>query len=163
MLLRARFPMILALLVSAFLASSAAASGADNNVEWNGLSHYPWQDRRPVCPVNGESFQVRFQSFRNDLTSASVQLIVGTTSTTIPATRIGTRGPYDLWAAQIPSTTSSTERYWIQFTDGSKNAYMSTAGISATVPTDASGFGINFTTFEHAPPGATLVNGGAAV
>ena len=161
--LRARFPMILALLVSAFLATSAAASGADNNVEWNGLSHYPWQDRRPVCPVNGESFQVRFQAFRNDLTSASVHLIVGTTSTTIPATRIGTRGPYDLWAAQIPSTTSATERYWIQFTDGSSNAYMSTAGITAAVPTDASGFGINFTTFEHAPPGATLVNGGAAV
>jgi len=163
MLRRLRSTAVLTLFALTLLPSLTLAAAVDGNVEWNGLSHYPWQDRRPLCPVNGESFQVRFQSYRNDLSAASVRLIVGTTTSTIAASRIGTLGPYDLWATQIPATASTTERYWIQFTDGASNAYLSTNGITATVPADAAGFGINFTTFEHAPPGATLVNGGAAV
>lgn len=144
------------------LPARALAAAADGNIEWNGVSHYAWQDRRPLVPVNGESFQVRFQTYRDDLTAAAVRVTAGASQTTIPATRIGTRGPYDLWAAQVPATASNTESYWIQLTDGSATDYLSRTGLSHTVPADG-GFAIDFTTFEHAPPGATLVNGGAAV
>lgn len=138
------------------------AASADGNIEWGGISHYAWQDRRPVCPVSGETFQVRFQTYRNDLTSAALRVSAGTSVTTVPATRIGTRGPYDLWAAQAPATTSNTESYWIQVTDGALTNYLSRNGLTNTVPVDG-GFVIDFTTFDHAPPGATLVNGGGAV
>ncbi|MEY4045112.1 MAG: 1,4-alpha-glucan branching enzyme GlgB [Actinomycetota bacterium] len=158
-----RLASALGLVLLSLLPTLAYAAGADNNVEWNGLSHYPWQERRPICPVNGESFQVRFQTYRNDLTAAEVRLTVGATVTTIAASRIGTRGPYDLWAAQIPATTPTTVlSYWIRLVDGTSTAYLSRNGITATVPADG-GYSINFATLEHAPPGATLVNGGAAV
>ena len=49
-------------LAALLLAGVASAAEPDGNVEWNGLSHTSWQDRRPLCPVSGESFQVRFQS-----------------------------------------------------------------------------------------------------
>ena len=43
------------------LAVLVALLGAmqDNNVEWNGVSHRHPYDLRPLCPVGGESFQVR--------------------------------------------------------------------------------------------------------
>ena len=53
-------------------AGPARAAAPDGTVEWSGISHYSWQDRRPLCPVGGEAFQVRFQSWQNDLTAARV-------------------------------------------------------------------------------------------
>ncbi len=162
MRLRHALVTVLMLASSVVLPARSYAAGADGNVEWSGVSHYPWQDRRPICPVNGESFQVRFQTYRNDLTSAAVRVTVGASQSLLPATRIATRGPYDIWAAQVPATASNTESYWIELTDGALTDYLSKNGLSHTVPADG-GYAINFTTFEHAPPGATLVNGGAAV
>lgn len=159
--LSARIRAALLLFLLVLPARSAHAASADGNVEWNGISHYAWQDRRPLCPVNGESFQVRFQSFRNDLTSAAIVVTAGGAPVTVNATRIGTRGPYDLWSATVPATASNTESYWIQLTDGALTDYLSPTGLSHTVP--ASGYALDFTTFEHAPPGATPVSGGAAV
>lgn len=153
----------LALLIGLTCAVPASAAGPDNNVEWSGVSHYPWQDRRPLCPVNGESFQVRFQTYRNDLTAARVRYLIGATSTVVNASRIGTRGPYDLWAAQVPATSATTRLgYHLELVDGTITDYSSRTGLSHTVPTDG-GFIIDFSNLEHAPPGATLVNGGAAV
>ncbi len=161
MRLRTRSLIMLWFGFAAGLVRPAAAAGPDGNVEWVGVSHYTWQDRRPVCPVNGESFQVRFQTYQNDLTSAVVVVNAGAGPLTVSAARIGTRGPYDLWAAQLPAIASNTESYWIELTDGALTDYLSPAGASHTVP--ASGYPIDFTTFVHAPPGATLVNGGAVV
>ncbi len=143
-------------------AASALAAGPDGNIEWAGISHVAWQDRRPLCPVNGESFQVRFQAWRNDLTSASVHVVAGATTTDVPATVVGHRGPYDVWAATVPATASATESYWIELADGGLTDYLSAGGLSHVTPSDG-GYALNFTTYEHAPVGATLVNGGAAV
>lgn len=144
------------------LPGRALAAGPDGVVEWAGVSHVTWQDRRPLCPVNGESFQVRFQTWRDDLTSASVHVVAGAAVTDVPAARIGTRGPYDVWAATVPATAEATESYWIALTDGALTDYLSVGGLSHAVPGDG-GYVLNFTTYEHAPVGATLVNGGAAV
>ena len=65
-----RIRLSLPFLATLLLAGVASAAAPDGNVEWNGLSHTSWQDRRPLCPVSGESFQVRFQSYRDDLTAA---------------------------------------------------------------------------------------------
>ncbi|MFN8587748.1 MAG: alpha-amylase family glycosyl hydrolase [Candidatus Eisenbacteria bacterium] len=143
-------------------ASFAHAAGPDNNVEWSGVSHVSWQDRRPLCPVNGESFQVRFQTWRNDITSARLKLTAGASTTYPVATKIGVRGPYDIWAATVPATASTTENYWIELTDGTLTDYLSVNGLSHTVPADG-GYAINFTNYSHAPVGATLVNGNACV
>ena len=109
MLRRALRIALFALACAAACASAAAAAGPDNNVEWNGVSHAPTQDRRPLCPLNGESFQVRFQAYRNDLTSARVRISDGVNVTFANAARVATRGAYDVWAAQLPATAASTE------------------------------------------------------
>jgi 1,4-alpha-glucan branching enzyme len=153
-------PILLTGLVLSLLAPPARAAAPDGNVEWAGLSHVGTSDRRPLCPVSGESFQVRFQAWRNDLTSAWVHVVAGATITDVPATRIGVRGPYDVWAATVPATAASTESYWIGLTDGALTDYLSVTGPGHTVPVDG-GWTLDFGTLAHAPMGATLVSGGA--
>src|SRR4051812_8673273 len=48
---------------AASLPASARAASNDNTVEWSGVSHVTWQDRTPLCPVDGASFTVRFQTW----------------------------------------------------------------------------------------------------
>lgn len=138
----------------------AFAASADNNVEWSGVSHVSWQDRRPLCPVGGQTFQVRFQTWRNDITSASLHLTAGAAVSDIPAAKVGVRGPYDIWAAQVPATASNTENYWIALTDGSITDYLSVNGVTHALPADG-GFALDFTTLTHAPLGCTPVTSGA--
>lgn len=142
-------------------ATAAFAASHDNIVEWGGVSHLPTMDRRPLCPVGGEAFQVRFQTYHWDITSASVHVVAGASTTDVPATWIGTRGPYDLWSAPVPATASTTESYWIALTDGTTTDYLSPSGLSHVTPADA--FALDFTTYSHAPVGATPVTGGGAV
>ncbi len=142
--------------------SAAQAAGPDDNVEWNGISHVPTLDRRPLCPLAGETFQVRFQSYRNDLTSARLRISDGTNVSFANASRIATRGAYDVWAAQVPATAATSESYWLELTDGPITDYLSLTGMSHTTPADG-GFALDFTTLSHAPVGATLTNSGGAV
>jgi 1,4-alpha-glucan branching enzyme len=151
----------LALALLTLSAAPALAAAPDNNVEWAGISHLPSFDRRPLCPINGESFQVRFQSWHNDLTGASVHVTDGVTTTDAPAAIVGRRGPYDVWAAQVPATAASSESYWIALTDGTDTDYYGPSGMSSTPP--ASGFPLDFTTLVHAPAGATPTSNGGAV
>ena len=152
---------LFAVLAVLALPSAAGAAAADNNVEWNGVSHVGWQDRRPLCPVGGESFQVRFQTYVNDITSARVHADDGTV-TWVTAAKVGTRSVYDVWAAAIPaSTPGGTVRYWIELTDGSDTDYYSVGGTSDGTPVDG-GFVVDFATLEHAPIGATRTSGGGA-
>lgn len=136
----------------------AWAAGIDNNVEWNGISHATEWDRRPLCPVGGESFEVRFQTYADDLSAARVRYDSGPTSW-VDASRIAVRGPYDIWAATIPATASSTLSYIIELTDGADTDYFSPAGVSDGLP--GVEFEMNFNTLSHAPVGATPVTGGA--
>lgn len=141
----------------------AGAAGPDDDIEWNGVSHVAWQDRRPVCPVNRETFQVRFQSYRDDLTGARVYVANGGVPAFVTAARYGVRGPYDLWMAQVPASIADTLRYWIELTDGTDTDSYSANGMNdAGVPPD-SGFVVDFAKLSHAPVGATLVNGGGTV
>ncbi len=137
----------------------ASAAGADNNIEWNGVSHVWWQDRRPLCPVDGEGFEVRFQTYADDITSARVHVEDGDVAW-IGAVQTAARGPYYVWTAQIPPTSSSSLSYYIELTDGTDIDYLSAAGVTDGVPTDG-GFVVDFDTLEHAPLGSTLVDGGA--
>lgn len=157
-----RILLAIPLLSAALYAPVSLAASADGNVEWAGISHLPWQDRRPLCPVNGEAFQVRFQALRGDLTSASIHVVAGLATTDVPAAVVATRGPYDVWAATLPATAETTESYWIALTDGALTDYLSVGGLSHAAPSDG-GFVLDFSTYSHAPVGATLVNGGAAV
>lgn len=135
------------------------AAQHDNDIEWLGLSHVSWQDRRPSCPVSGESFQVRFQSYHDDLTAARVKLVAPSPAT-IDAAIIGRRGPYDIWAAQVPATAATIESYTLELVDGSDTDYLSTVGVTDGPPAAGNEFTLNFTTLEHAPLGATLATGG---
>ncbi len=137
---------------------SPASAQSDNDVRWSGISHVPWADRRPRVPRNGESFQVRFQALRGDLTSARVRIDDGAIAFAGAAV-VGVRGPYDLWSATVPATASSTLRYVLELTDGSDTDYFSAAGMTDDLAT-AIPFELNFTTLSHAPVGATPVSGG---
>jgi 1,4-alpha-glucan branching enzyme len=143
------------------LAALTVLAAADNNVEWNGLSHQGGSDRRPLAPLAGETFEVRFQAYQGDLTAARVHVDDGT-ETWVTASVAGQRGPYDVWAAQIPVTVANVESYWIELTDGTDVDYLSATAITDGVPVDG-GWVLNFTTLEHAPVGATPTNGGGTV
>ncbi len=155
-------PLPLLALLLAFGAPAARAAAPDNNIEWAGVSHVSTTDRRPLCPIGGESFQVRFQTWRNDITSASVHVVTGASTSDVPAAKVGVRGPYDVWAATVPATASNTESYWIALTDGSLTDYLSVTGLSHTTPADG-GWPLDFLTLAHAPVGATPASGGGAV
>jgi len=144
----------------------ALAAGQDNDVRWDSLSHVWFADRRPLCPVDGESFRVLFQSEAGDLTGANIVLADGTR---LPATRQLTRGFYDTWQALIPATDPSARvEYVIEAIDGADTDYYSPAGPSDNQPAmggngPGGGFVVDFQTLEHAPVGATLTSDGGAV
>lgn len=136
-------------------------AGPDNNVEWDGCSHVDWQDRRPLCPMNGEAFAVYFQAYRFDITAARVHVDDGVEQW-IDAVFDHDRGPYAVWRAAMPATAAQTLRYYIELTDGSDTDYLSVGGMSDNAPTDG-GWVIDRITLSHAPLGATLVNPGGVV
>ncbi len=143
----------------AALCMTAGAAGPDGNIEWNGISHVWWQDRRPLCPMSGQSFEILFQTYHDDIASARVHVEDGDVAW-IGAVETAARGPFDVWTAQIPSTSSTTLSYYIELTDGADVDYLSAGGMTDGVPTDG-GFVLDFDTLEHAPLGSTLVDGGA--
>ncbi len=152
-------PIIIVLFLIPVL-SPAGAADQDNNVEWSGISHVWWQDRRPLCPVDNQAFDVRLQSYINDLTGVRVRLYDGGSISWITASVIGWRGPYSVWEASIPATSSATDvSYYIEVTDGSDIDYLSVSGMSDGLPAGG-GWTLDFENLEHAPLGATPVTGG---
>jgi 1,4-alpha-glucan branching enzyme len=150
-----RNPVVLAL--AAGFALPALAASQDGNVEWDGLSHAPWQERTPRVPMDGESFAVRFQSFRGDLTGASVVWNDGSGQGVAAASVVSSFGPYDVWEAVVPATAGDEVSYVIEATDGADSDYLGPDGVS-----DGQGpaWAIDFTTLSHAPYGSTPVEGG---
>lgn len=133
----------------------------DDNIEWNGVTHTPWLDRSPQCPVGGQSFAVYFQTYDFDITSARVHVDDGTEQW-IDAAYSHDKGPYDVWTAQVPATGALSLSYYIELTDGADTDYLSVSGLSEDAPTDG-GFVIDYVTLSHAPLGATLTIEGGAV
>ncbi|MFH1144209.1 MAG: alpha-amylase family glycosyl hydrolase [Candidatus Eisenbacteria bacterium] len=136
------------------------AASNDDNVEWSGISHVALLDRTPRCPLAGQPFALRVQSWQGDLTAVRVRLADGGVSW-IDAAAIGTRGPYDIWEAQVPAPVSSAIDVLFELTDGTDIDYLGPAGVSDGLPSP--GFVMNFTTLSHAPYGATPTPGGGAV
>ncbi len=140
-------------------ATTLFAAAPDNNVEWNGVSHIPWQDRRPLAPISSESFEVRIQTWANDITALQVFVDDGGLLDTLSGSLAGGRGPYDIWSAQVPLTGSGIAKYYFELTDGTDTDYNSINGMSDAVPLD-SGYVVNFLTLDHAPLGATPTSSG---
>lgn len=151
------------LAVPALLGLVVLAAGAthDNTVEWNGVSHIDWLDRTPLCPIDGESFTVAFQTYHYDLTAARVYVNAGT-PVWIDAHFNQRRGPYDVWTAVLPATSpTALVEYYIELTDGTDTDYVGPGGVSDNPP--ASGWWLDMATASHAPVGATLTSDGGAV
>ena len=147
--------------VLAGLALFSAGAGHDNNVEWNGVSHVPWMDRFPLCPINGESLTVSFQTYHFDITSAQVYVDAGS-PTWLDASFAYNAGPYDVWTATIPaSTPAGALTYYFALSDGTTTDYLGPAGMAHTPP--SGGWSVDFGTLSHAPLGATLTDDGGAV
>jgi 1,4-alpha-glucan branching enzyme len=152
-------PMVVASLVVAMFMFAAN----DNNVEWAGVSHIDWQDRRPPCPVDGESFSVLMQAYANDLTAVRAFVDDGTTTQWVDGYYSHDRASYAVWRVDLPASSSTgTVNYYLELTDGADVDYHSVSGTSDAAPVDG-GCNINFATLEPAPIGATLVTGGGAV
>ncbi len=133
----------------------------DGDVEWFGLSHLGWQDRTPRVPTRGETFKVRFQSHKNDLTSARVRRYLpgDPNPQSFPAQVIHSRGPYLIWEATVPGHNSSQLSYDIEVQDGNDRDYIGVDGIGGSAP-EGGPFVLDFTRFSHAPLGSTPVKGG---
>lgn len=156
------------MLEAAALITLLLLASPDNDVEWNGLSHRHPNDLRPWCPVNGETFQVRMQAYRDDLTAARVRYTVnGGAPVWVNATVIESSGPYDIWAAQIPATGATSEVvYLFEATDGTDSDFYTMVGVAGGVVENlpaSGGFVVNFESLAHAPLGSTPVSGGGAV
>lgn len=155
--------LLTALLLTAAAPVGTLAAAPDGNIEWNGLSHIGRLDRRPLCPVDGESFSVRFQAFRDDLTSARVRATLAGSPVVAEAAKVGTRGRYDIWSATLPATAAAAlVTYHIELQDGADLDYLSVNGVTDGPPVDG-GFVVDFATLSHAPVGATRITGGGAV
>ncbi len=132
--------------------------GNDNNVEWDGVSHIGWQDRRPLCPINRQPFSVRLQSYRFDVTGVRVRVDDGVAVSWADAYWIHDRGPYAVWQADLPASAANTQRYYFEINDGGDSDYYSASGMSDDPPADG-GFLVDFGTLSHAPLGATALPG----
>jgi 1,4-alpha-glucan branching enzyme len=139
---------------------AAYAAGPDNNVEWGGISHIAFLDRTPPCPLAGQPFAVRVQAWADDLTSVRVRIEDGG-ATYVSASPIGTRGPYDVWEAQVPAPAGSSIEFVFELNDGTDTDYLGPDGVSDGLP--PSGFAMDFATLSHAPYGSTPTEGGGVV
>ncbi|RMF81643.1 MAG: hypothetical protein D6744_06930, partial [Planctomycetota bacterium] len=150
-------PTAMGLLVCFFAAN-------DNNVEWGGISHVAWQDRRPLCPVDQEPFSVLIQAYRNDLTAVNVVFDDGATTQTIGAYFSHDRGSYAIWRADLPASATTSAWYYFELIDGGDTDYYSAIGMTDAPPNPATdAFQIDFVSLTHAPLGATPVTGGGTV
>lgn len=132
-------------------------SQPDNNVEWSGVSHVQWQDCRPLCPRDGDPFEVRLQTYKFDVTDVRVRVHDGSI-TWVDASYLEDRGPYAIWTAAIPGTSSNDLSYYFELTDGSDVDYYGPDGMSDNPPGNS--FYVDYETLSHAPIGATPVPGG---
>jgi 1,4-alpha-glucan branching enzyme len=144
----------------ALLVPAALAAGQDNSVEWSGISHIALLDRTPLCPLAGQPFAVRLQTWANDLTSVRVRVEDGG-ATFVNAGLVGNRGPYDVWEAQIPVPAGSAIEFVFELNDGTDTDYLGPSGVSDGLPSP--GFVMDFSTLSHAPYGSTPTEGGGVV
>lgn len=143
------------------LVSLALAASPNNDIEWNGISHYADFDRTPLLPMNGQAFDVTIKAYINDLTAVNVRVDTGAGVVVVPAAKIAPQGPHDIWKATIPaSTPTSVLKYRFELIDGTDTDYYSGVGMHNDEPNGSTDFTINFTTLEHAPIGSTPVTGG---
>lgn len=156
---------LLALLVATACALAVPvavhAAALDNAIDTTHVSHVAWQDRRPLCPVDQQSFQVRLYALHDDL--AGVRLYYNNGSRGWwAATRAGTRGDYDIWVATVPTSSQPQARYFFELDDGLARDYLGPSGIGLGAPLD-SGWVVDFATLAHAPYGATPLPSGGVV
>jgi len=149
-----------ALVLIALLGAAVPAAVSDNNVEWSGISHVAFLDRDPRCPLAGQDFDLRVQSWAGDLTSVRVRVDDGG-ATFVSASLVGNRGPYDIWEAQIPAPAGSVMEFVFELNDGTDTDYLGPNGISDALPSP--GFEMDFTNLTHAPYGSTPTDGGGVV
>ena len=147
-----------ALLTWVGLLTLTTGASQDNNVEYQGVSHIDWLDRRPLCPIDGEAFSVMVQTYHYDVTAVNVIYEDGAAQV-IPATFSHNKGIYDVWTADLPVTASTSISYYFQLIDGSDTDYLGPFGMSSSPPT--SKWVNDYVNYSHAPLGATpLSNGG---
>lgn len=158
-------PIRTAALAAALCTAGVSHAAIDNDVNWELANHLPTADRRPLCPVNNENFDVLFQTAHNDLTSARVGLDIGSNGTIdqwVPAVLESTTGPVDHWRAALPSTATTRIAYIIELTDGTDVDYLTANGVSDQV--DITGrWVLDFSTLEHAPMGGSIASNNTAV
>ncbi len=146
----------------ASLTLPASAASLDGNVEWAGISHLEFQDRRPLCPLGQEAFEVRIRTWRGDVEQVLVQHDADGTGP-VAAAVIGQLGPYDLWAATLPPAAGPQVHYFFELTDGADTDAYGPGGMQDLSPALVDGFLVDFATLSHAPFGATPHPAGGVV
>lgn len=148
---------VCALLAWAGLLVLTTGASLDNNVEYQGVSHIDWLDRRPLVPIDGEAFRVLVQTFHFDVTAVNV-IYEDDGVQTIPASFSHRKSLYDVWAADLPATTSDTISYYFEIIDGTDTDYLGPFGMSPTPPTAK--WVHDYVNYSHAPLGATPMSDG---
>jgi len=145
------------------LLGTATFSQIDGVVQSGLISHSDSTDRRPICPMSGEGFDVLFQTAAGDASNARVGIdddVDGANIVWVDASVQTTRGPYNLWRATIPASGANRRAYIIEVNDGAARQYLSTVGTGASLPPASIWWTLDFTTLSHAPYGATPTSAG---
>lgn len=143
--------------------AGTALAQPNGDVQWDRLSHAGAPDRRPICPVGGEAFEVHFQTARFDAEACRVGVDVGADGIGVvwyDAAWVASVGEIDLWAASVPGTTAARVAYVIEVIDGADRDYLSAAGVSDGPPATPQWWTIDFQSLAHAPLGSTPSTGG---
>ena len=148
---------ILALLLAAALALPVTPDAAQA-IDGAHVSHIPWLDLRPRCPVDQQSFRARLKARAGDVASVRVRFTDGA-GTWVNANRIVAPGPYDVWEATLPASSHALVRYYFELNGSGTRAFWGSSGFADAPPAD-SGFAVDFASLAHAPPGATPVTNG---
>ncbi len=146
------------------LAAPLTTGAVDGDVGWAYLTHAAEADRRPLCPVDGEAFDVLFQSGHLDLEAARVGVDPGADGGPIlwmDAAWQATVGDVDLWRASLPATAASRVGYVIEAIDGEDRDYLVPSGVVDDLPPAADWWTLDFDTLAHAPLGATPAGAGS--
>ena len=144
------------MLIFSALMALLVAAGPNSDVEWNGISHYSDFDRNPLCPVQGQAFDVTIKAYQNDLTAVAVRVDNAGVISILNAAKVGIQGPYDIWKATVPaSTPTSIIKYRFEVTDTTDTDYYDGVGMHNDAPGGTTDFVVNFATLAHAPIGST--------
>ena len=145
----------------ALLLAAGSAVAGDGVIDLDSATHLREADLRPLVPTRDQPFAVLVQTAAGDVDTVSVRVDVDGSVHEYAASVVGSRGPYDVWRADVPAIDADAALYTVVLRDGAAAA--SIGRFDTAVGEETEGIGLDFVGLTHAPYGATPLEGGGVV